>query len=195
MFARSIGPILECTRIGVYQPMWHDLDRSFYIKYFLITNWMSELTFLPLSFFLVCLPPLPCLSLFLPRVASSLSLSSLSPATSPSSGHQTIWDLFHFLRLLELFHPIPTSCIKFQYRKRNQERKPKINDEPVHDPDQFDLRYLLGFEALVLASSTPPVVAQYVAGQREREEEREGEGVREWGRKKETKRAKKTIYL
>ena len=38
--------------------------------------------------------------------------------------------------------------------------------DPDHDPDQFDLRYLLGFEALILASSTPPVVAQYVAGRR-----------------------------
>ena len=31
---------------------------------------------------------------------------------------------------------------------------------------RFDLTYILGFEALLLASSTPPVTAQYVAGRR-----------------------------
>ena len=31
---------------------------------------------------------------------------------------------------------------------------------------RFDLTYILGFEALLLTSSTPPVTAQYVAGRR-----------------------------
>ena len=31
---------------------------------------------------------------------------------------------------------------------------------------RFDLPYILGFEALLLTSSTPPVTAQYVAGRR-----------------------------
>ena len=31
---------------------------------------------------------------------------------------------------------------------------------------RFDLTYILGFEALILTSSTPPITAQYVAGRR-----------------------------
>ena len=54
--------------------------------------------------------------------------------------------------------------------KNQGEKKPEKTDPLFiitgHESGQCDLTYLLGFEALILASSTPPVMAQYIAGQR-----------------------------